>query len=43
MQMIEEKVGFIAPVYLYPGEFEMETLAGNALAVLKGEVVPTEI
>lgn len=43
MQMIEEKVGFIAPVYLYPGEFEMETLAGNALAVLKGEVIPAEI
>lgn len=43
MQMIKEKVGFIAPIYLYPGEFEMETLAKNALAVLRSEVIPIEI
>lgn len=30
-------VDFIAPIYVYPGENELESLAMNALAVLKGE------
>ena len=34
---IRERVGFIAPVYIYPGENEMKALAQNALAVLRGE------
>lgn len=34
---ITERVGFIAPVYVYPGEDEMLALAQNALAVLRGE------
>ena len=34
---IRERVGFIAPVYIYPGEDEMMALAQNALAVLRGE------
>lgn len=35
---IENKVGFIAPVFTYPGEDELEALAMNALRVAKGEV-----
>lgn len=34
---IEERVAFIAPVYLMPGENELESLAMGALRVLKGE------
>lgn len=36
MEKVKEKVGFIAPVSLYPGEDEMGALAGNGLAVLNG-------
>jgi butyrate kinase len=39
---IRERVSFIAPVILYPGEDEMETLALQTLAVLRGEVEPLE-
>jgi len=35
---IESKTGFIAPVYTYPGEDELEALAMNALRVACGEV-----
>lgn len=34
---ITEKVGFLAPVHVFPGEDEMQALALNALAVLRGE------
>ena len=34
---IIERVSFIAPIHLYPGEDELEALALNALAVLRGE------
>lgn len=34
---IAERVGFIAPVKIYPGEDEMRALAMNGLMVLKGE------
>jgi butyrate kinase len=34
---IEERVRFIAPIMVYPGENEMEALALGALRVLKGE------
>lgn len=34
---IQEKVGFIAPVTIVPGEREMEALAAGALRVLHGE------
>ena len=30
-------VKYIAPVRVYPGEFEMEAMAAGALRVLKGE------
>ncbi len=34
---VEERVRFIAPVYVYPGELEMEALAAGALRVMRGE------
>jgi butyrate kinase len=34
---LESMVGFIAQVIEYPGEFEMEALAGGALRVMRGE------
>lgn len=36
-QAVQEYVKFIAPVKLYPGEFEMEALAANAFKALVGE------
>ncbi len=35
---LRERISFLAPVFTYPGEDEMEALAGNALSVLRGEV-----
>lgn len=37
---IRNMVGFIAPVFVYPGEDEMSALAMNGLMVLKGELEP---
>lgn len=34
---LRRRVAFLAPVSVYPGEGEMEALAQNALAVLRGE------
>ena len=34
---IEERVSFIAPVVIYPGENEMESLAENGYGILAGE------
>lgn len=34
---LTEMCGYIAPVYAYPGEFEMEAMAAGALRVLRGE------
>jgi butyrate kinase len=34
---LESMVSFIAQVIKYPGEFEMEALAGGALRVMRGE------
>ena len=34
---IKERVEFIAPVIVYPGEDEMQSLANGALRVLRGE------
>lgn len=34
---VAEHVSFIAPIYVYPGENELKSLAENALAVLRGE------
>ena len=32
---LRRRIGFLAPVYTFPGENEMEALALNALAVLQ--------
>ncbi|MDD4169533.1 MAG: butyrate kinase [Desulfotomaculaceae bacterium] len=37
MHWLEERVSFIAPVKVYPGENEMEALAAGGLRVLTGE------
>jgi len=34
---IRTRCGWIAPIYVYPGEMEQETLAGEVLKVLRGE------
>ena len=39
-EMVRSMVGFIAPVKVYGGEFEMEALANGALRVLRGEEKP---
>jgi butyrate kinase len=39
VERLRERVEWIAPVYVYPGENEMEALAANALRVIKGEVI----
>jgi butyrate kinase len=38
VERLRERVDWIAPVYVYPGENEMEALAANALRVIRGEV-----
>lgn len=40
---ITERVQFIAPVYLYPGELEMETMGKTAYAVLVGKEIAKEL
>lgn len=37
VQYITDTCGWIAPVYPYPGEFELEAMAAGAIRVLKGE------
>ena len=37
---IRDNCGWIAPVHVYPGEVEHETMAEGALRVLRGEEVP---
>ena len=39
---ITRRVEWVAPVQVYPGEDELEALAGNALAVLRGDQQPKE-
>ena len=38
VQSITEKVSFLAPVIVYPGEDEMGALARNGLAAMRGEI-----
>jgi butyrate kinase len=37
VELVEERVNFIAPLYIVPGENELEALAFGALRVLRGE------
>jgi butyrate kinase len=39
---IKEHVGFIAPVFIYPGEDEMRALALNGSMLLKGSITARE-
>ena len=40
VEMVKERVEFIAPVFLYPGEDEMQALAEGTLRVLNAEEQP---
>ena len=40
--LITERVRWIAPVHVYPGEDEMWALAMNGLRILSGETIPKE-
>ena len=37
---MRKRVGFLAPVRVYPGEMEMEALALGGLRVLRGQEQP---
>lgn len=38
LSRLKQRISFIAPVHVYPGEDEMEALALNAIGALKGEL-----
>ena len=38
MSRLKERIGYLAPIHIYPGEDEMEALAMNALGVWRGEL-----
>lgn len=40
VEYIEERCSFIAPISVYPGENELESLVTNALVVLRGTITP---
>lgn len=40
VRAIEERCGWIAPVFAYPGEFELEAMAAGARRVLDGDEEP---
>jgi butyrate kinase len=40
IEKLKGMVGYIAPVKVYPGEFEMEALANGAIRVLNGSEQP---
>jgi len=40
VEKITDRVGYIAPVKVYAGEFEMEAMAAGALRVLTGQEQP---
>jgi len=42
VEEIRTRCGFLAPIYAYPGEFEMEALANGVLRVLRGEETPKD-
>ena len=39
---VRQRVKFIAPVFIFPGEDEMEAMAEGALRILRGEETPRE-
>ena len=34
---LKKRLSYLAPIYVYPGQDEMQALTENALAVLRGE------
>jgi butyrate kinase len=38
VEIIKERTGFLAPVYIYPGEDELKALAFNGLLALDGQI-----
>lgn len=38
VEWVKERVGFIAPMFVYPGQDEMQALADNVIAYLKGSI-----
>lgn len=40
VKIIMERVSWLAPTHIYPGEDELQALAFNAIAVLKGKITP---
>jgi len=40
VDLISTRISYIAPIFVYPGEKEMEALAAGALRVLRGEEQP---
>ncbi len=42
IKQIEDSCGWIAPISVYPGEFEQDAMAQGALDVLTGKVTPKE-
>lgn len=38
ISLLKQRISFLAPVHVYPGEDELEALALNALAALRGEL-----
>ena len=41
-EILEKKIGFIAPITVYPGEDELLALAQGELRVMHGEEQPQE-
>lgn len=41
-KLIADRIGFLGPVFVYPGEDELDALASNALRVAIGELEPLE-
>ena len=37
IERLKQRLSFLAPIYVYPGQDEMQALTENALAVLRGE------
>ncbi len=42
IERLKEQCGFLAPISVYPGENELESLVENALGVLRGELTPKQ-
>lgn len=39
---LTKKIEFLAPIYAFPGEYEMEAMAIGGISILKGKLIPKE-